>query len=92
MVCSLSSNLLKVTAFLDCAVAVVCDTLQTSTHLLSERWLHFTVYSVFLEEKCSVDKLLTLVSVEGSAAGVVIISPLWEEVLQSRLGSAASVF
>lgn len=92
MVCSLSSNLLKVTAFLDCVVAMVCDTLQISTHLLSERWLHFTVYSVFLEEKCSVDKLLTLMSVEGSAAGVVIISPLWEEVLQSRLGSAASVF
>lgn len=23
-----------------------------------ERWLRFTVYSVFLEEKCAIDKLL----------------------------------
>lgn len=56
--CALCFNLLKVSSFLDYAVAMVCDALQTSTHLLSERWLHFTVYSVFLEEKCSADKLL----------------------------------
>lgn len=51
-------SLLKVGGFLDCAVAMVYDALQTSTRLLSERWLHFRVYSVFLEEKCAIDKLL----------------------------------
>lgn len=51
-------SLLKVGGFLDCAVAVVYDALRTSTRLLSQRWLHFRVYSVFLEEKCTIDKLL----------------------------------
>jgi len=37
---------------------MACDALQTSTRLLPERWLHFAVCSVFLEEKRAVDKLL----------------------------------
>lgn len=44
--CAPCLSLLKVSGFLDCAVAMVRDALQTSSHLLSGRWLHFTVYSM----------------------------------------------
>lgn len=51
---------------------MVYDALQTSTRLLSERWLRFTVCPVFLEEKCAIDKLLWRQQRDFEARVVVI--------------------